>query len=326
MGESLVDLVIVGGGINGVGVARDAAGRGLSVVLCEMGDLAQATSSASTKLIHGGLRYLEYFEFRLVHEALVEREVLWRMAPHIIWPLRFVLPHNPNLRPAWFVRAGLFLYDHIGGRKRLAPTRVVDLRRDSVGAPLKPAFRKAFEYSDCWVDDARLVVLNAVDAARRGADVRTRSRCVGAKAHGDVWQVEIEDVRSGRREVVSARALINAAGPWVNTFLEDSVALATDHRVRTVKGSHIVVPRLFDHDRAYIFQNDDRRIAFAIPYERDFTLIGTTDEDFEGDPGSVAITDDEVAGAGRFPSGRSFPACAKLAPTGSHSATHWPAG
>jgi glycerol-3-phosphate dehydrogenase len=290
------DVAIIGGGINGCGIARDAAGRGLSVYLCEQADLASGTSSASTKLIHGGLRYLEYYEFRLVREALQEREVLWRAAPHIIWPLRFVLPHHRGLRPAWLLRLGLFLYDHLGGRALLPATRTLDLRSDATGAPLKPGdFTKGFEYSDCWVDDARLVALNAVDAARRGADIRTRTRAVGAERRGDHWLLTTEHVESGRREEIKARTLVNAAGPWVVRTLSDVAKVETQARIRLVQGSHIVVPKLFEHDRCYIFQNTDGRIVFAIPYEQDFTLIGTTDQDYAGELGKVRITPEEVA-------------------------------
>ncbi|MEP9396349.1 glycerol-3-phosphate dehydrogenase [Mesorhizobium sp. KR2-14] len=288
------DVFIIGGGINGCGIARDAAGRGYSVCLAEMDDLASGTSSGSTKLIHGGLRYLEHYEFRLVREALMEREVLWRMAPHIIRPMRFVLPHAAGLRPAWLIRLGLFLYDHIGGRKLLPATRTLDMRRDPAGKPLKPLFAKAFEYSDGWVDDARLVVLNARDAADRGADIRTRTRVVAARRAGDHWVVLLEDTRSGAVEEVRARLIVNAAGPWVDRVLADAVGDAKAHHVRLVQGSHVVVRKKFDDPRAYFFQNKDGRIIFAIPYEEDFTLIGTTDRDFSGDPHGVKITDAEV--------------------------------
>lgn len=292
---AVYDLAIVGGGINGCGIARDAAGHGWSVYLCEQNDLASATSSASTKLIHGGLRYLEYYEFRLVREALREREVLWRMAPHIIWPLRFVLPHLPGLRPAWFLRLGLFLYDHLGGREKLPATRTIDLRDDVAGKPLKPGFARAFEYSDCWVEDARLVVLNAQDAARRGATIRTRTRLVEAVRRDGIWHATVEEVRTGIRTTIQARLLVNAAGPWVASILENGVKSDVGHRIRMVQGSHIVVPKLFDHDRCYIFQNADKRIVFAIPYERDFTLIGTTDRDFQGDPAQAHASPEEIA-------------------------------
>jgi glycerol-3-phosphate dehydrogenase len=279
------DLAVIGGGVNGAGIARDAAGRGLKVLLVEQGDLAGATSSASTKLIHGGLRYLEHYEFRLVHEALTEREVLLRAAPHIVWPLRFVLPHHAGLRPWWLIRLGLFLYDHLGGRKILPPTRSVDLRNDPVGAPLRPDYTRAFEYSDCWVDDARLVVLLARDAANHGADIRTRTRCLGARVVDGAWRLALGDGTE-----CTARALVNAAGPWVSHVLGDVLGHTAPARVRLVKGSHIVVRRLFAHDRCYIFQNRDGRICFAIPYEQDFTLIGTTDADYAGDPSQVAIS------------------------------------
>ena len=287
--HDLIDLAIIGGGINGTGIARDAAGRGWSVLLAEKDDLGSATSSASTKLIHGGLRYLEHFEFRLVRESLMEREVLWGIAPHIIWPLRFVLPHHAGIRPAWMLRAGLFLYDHIGGRKRLPATRTLDLRTDPAGAVLKPEFTKGFEYSDCWVQDSRLVALNARDAANRGAEILTRTAVTSATREHGAWTVSLE---SGRR--VRARALVNAAGPWVATVLGTVLHADAPAKVRLVKGSHIVVPRLFAHDRCYIFQNADNRIFFAIPYERDFTLIGTTDQDFHGDPTGVQISEAEI--------------------------------
>jgi len=290
------DLLVVGGGINGCGIARDAAGRGLSVYLCEMGDLAGGTSSRSTKLIHGGLRYLEQYDFRLVREALTEREVLWRIAPHIVRPLRFVLPHQVGLRPAWMLRAGLFLYDHLGGRQRLPGTRVLDLAADSAGAPLKPgAFATGFEYSDCWVDDARLVVLNARDAAERGASIHTRTRAVAASRAQDAWHLTVAHASSGQRETIAARVLVNAAGPWVAEVSVAGLGNDPSGRVRLVQGSHIVVRKLFDHDRAYIFQRPDGRIVFAIPYEGEFTLIGTTDRDYAGDPAETAATPEEIA-------------------------------
>lgn len=288
------DVAIIGGGINGCGIARDAAGRGLSVFLCEQGDLGGATSASSTKLIHGGLRYLEYYEFRLVREALIEREVLLRLAPHIIWPLRFVLPHHAGLRPAWLIRLGLFLYDHLGGREILPGSRALDLTRDAAGLPLKPAFRRGFEYSDCWVEDSRLVVLNALDAAERKAVIRPRTRCLSARREGEGWVLELEDVRTGGRSEVHARVLINAAGPWVSEVISKRIGSNEPARIRLVKGSHIILPRLFEHDRAYIFQNSDGRIVFTIPYEGDFTLIGTTDVDYEGDPGKVRISEEET--------------------------------
>ncbi len=296
-GGKPIDLLIVGGGINGAGIARDAAGRGLSVVLCEQNDLASATSSASTKLIHGGLRYLETYAFRLVREALIEREVLLRAAPHIIWPLSFVLPHNKGLRPAWMVRLGLFLYDHLAERGRLPGSYGIDLRDDPAGAPLNPDFTKAFCYSDCWVEDARLVVLNAIDAAERGAEILPRTRLTAARREGSLWQATLEPsgAGGGPPRLVTARALVNAAGPWVLDVQNKVPGAKKGSGLRLVKGSHIVVPRISTGAQAYIFQNPDRRIIFAIPYERDFTLIGTTDLPYEGDPGAVAITAEETA-------------------------------
>ena len=288
------DLAIIGGGVNGCGIARDAVGRGNSVVLCEMNDLASGTSSWSTKLIHGGLRYLEYYEFRLVREALIERETLWKIAPHIIRPLRFVLPHHAGLRPSWLLRLGLFLYDHIGGRKLLPPTCSLDLTVDNVGTPLQPGrFTRGFEYSDCFVDDARLVVLTARDAADRGAEIRTRTRAVETRQIDGIWHITTEEARSGTRRVIQARALVNAAGPWVDV-LSAGAGINTRARVRLVQGSHIVVRKLYDHDRAYIFQNGDGRIVFVIPYQDDFTLIGTTDSDYHGDPSQVKATQQDI--------------------------------
>jgi glycerol-3-phosphate dehydrogenase len=290
----IFDIAIIGGGINGCGIARDAVGRGLSVFVCEKNDLASATSSASTKLIHGGLRYLEYHEFRLVREALTEREVMWRLAPHIIWPLRFVLPHHKGLRPAWLLRLGLFLYDHLGGRKYLPATRTLRLNRDPAGGPLKPDFTLGFEYSDCWVEDARLVVLNARDAVEKGAEVATRTRCSHAERRDGLWHLSLVDERTGRQRQIRARSLVNAAGPWVADIMH--AVLRDNHPapVRLVQGSHIVTKRLYDHDRCYIFQNSDGRIFFAIPYERDFTLVGTTDQDYQGDPAQVKISPEEI--------------------------------
>jgi glycerol-3-phosphate dehydrogenase len=288
------DLAVIGGGVNGCGVARDAAGRGLSVFLCEQGDLAQATSGASTKLFHGGLRYLEYYEFRLVREALIERETLLRAMPHISWPLRFVLPHHSGLRPAWLLRLGLFLYDHLGGRKLLPPTRTLDLTSDPAGAPLKDAFRRGFEYSDCWVEDSRLVALNARDAAARGAEIATRTRCVSAERADGLWRLTLEEVETGARREARARVLVNAGGPWVSEIIRGRARLDTADRIRLVRGSHIVTRRLFEHDRAYIFQNADGRIVFAIPYETDFTLIGTTDRDHDDAPQHAACSPEEA--------------------------------
>lgn len=293
------DVLIVGGGINGCGIARDLAGRGYRVVLCERDDLASHTSSSSTKLIHGGLRYLEYYEFSLVRKALAEREVLLRSAPHIMWPLRFVMPHDAAMRPAWMVRMGLFLYDHLAHREVLPASRGVDLRRHAAGAPLKPEFTRGFVYSDGWVDDARLVVLNAVDAAERGATILTRTACVSAVRDARGWTAALAG-DDGSSTLVRARALVNAAGPWAESFLRGIArpaggeVLAT-RSLRLVKGSHIVVPKCFEHDHAYIFQNPDKRIIFAIPYEGEFTLIGTTDVEIEGEPGSACIDANETA-------------------------------
>ncbi|MCA8504303.1 glycerol-3-phosphate dehydrogenase [Burkholderia multivorans] len=287
------DLLVVGGGINGAGIARDAAGRGLSVLLCEQDDLASHTSSASTKLIHGGLRYLEYKEFGLVRKALQERETLLRAAPHIMWPLRFVMPHMPNLRPAWLIRIGLFLYDHLAKRELLPGSRGIDMRRHAAGAPLVDSIRRGFVYSDGWVDDARLVVLNALDAKERGAEILTRTKLVSAERRSDEWEARLRQP-DGAIRVVRARAIANAAGPWVGDVLHGALGRGAHHSVRLVKGSHIVTRRLFDHDHAYIFQNPDKRIIFAIPYERDFTLIGTTDVEYTSDPALVAIDRDET--------------------------------
>ena len=314
MNESdICDLFIIGGGINGCGIARDAAGRGLSVTLAEKGDLASATSSASTKLFHGGLRYLEYFEFRLVREALIEREVLLKAMPHISWPMRFVLPFHRDMRfdsetptsrlltrvmpwmkgrrPAWLIRLGLFLYDSLGKRGILPGTQRVDLTTDPAGQPLKSQFQTAFEYSDCWVDDARLVVLNARDAAARGARILTRTEVTSATRHDTYWEVQMRDVATGETRVQRARMLVNAGGPWVADLLKDQLGIASRETVRLVRGSHIVTPRLFDHDRCYFFQGGDGRIIFAIPYEEDFTLIGTTDAD-HSDPDTTPTCSD----------------------------------
>ncbi|KQS61421.1 glycerol-3-phosphate dehydrogenase [Rhizobium sp. Leaf371] len=294
-GQEPFDIFVIGGGINGCGIARDAIGRGYSVGLAEMNDFASGTSSGATKLIHGGLRYLEHYEFRLVRESLMEREVLWAMAPHIIWPMRFVLPfHKGGIRPAWLIRLGLFLYDHIGGRKLLPATKTLDMRRDPAGKPLKPLFTKAFEYSDGWVDDARLVVLNARDAANRGAEILSRSRVISARREGALWAIDIQDGKGGPVRRVTSRMLINAAGPWVDRVLSNAVGKNQVHNVRLVQGSHIVIRQKFNDPRAYFFQNPDGRIIFAIPYERDFTLIGTTDQDFTGDPKDIRITDAET--------------------------------
>jgi glycerol-3-phosphate dehydrogenase len=289
----IYDLFIIGGGVNGCGIARDAVGRGLTVFLAEQGDLASGTSSASTKLIHGGLRYLEHYEFRLVREALIEREVLLQAAPHIIWPLRFVLPHHKGLRPWPILRLGLFLYDHLGGRKLLPATRSVDLKSDVTGKPLKDSYTRGYEYSDCWVEDARLVVLNARDAEARGAVIRTRTKCTSARRAEGVWELTVTG-EDGAEETIRAKALINAAGPWVSQVLGAVVGRNDPDKIRMVKGSHLVVDKLYDHDRCYIFQNADGRICFAIPYEQNYTLIGTTDEDHKGDPGKPQISEAET--------------------------------
>ena len=295
MSDKIYDIAIIGGGINGCGIARDAAGRGLSVYLAEKNDLASGTSSASTKLIHGGLRYLEHYEFGLVRASLREREVLWGMAPHIIKPLRFVLPQLKGLRPAWLIRLGLFLYDHLGGRKFLPGTRSLDLTRDPAGAPLRPCLTRGFEYSDCWVDDARLVVLNASDAAARNAVIRTGTEVTSARRNGNVWQIDVRNNRTNETSNLRAHALVNASGPWIGDVIKDCVSVASTSRVRLVKGSHIVVPRLFAHDRAYIFQNADQRIIFAIPYEQNYTLIGTTDLDYSGAPEDARAEAEEIS-------------------------------
>lgn len=287
------DILIVGGGINGAGIARDAAGRGLSVVLCEKDDLASHTSSASTKLIHGGLRYLEQFEFGLVRKALIEREILMRSAPHIIRPLRFILPHDKGQRPAWMIRVGLFLYDHLARRELLPDSHGVNLRTHEAGAPLKKIFTKGFAYSDAWVDDARLVVLNAMDAAEKGAIILTRTKCEAVTRNADRWEATLRKA-TGESIDVRAKVLINAAGPWATQFLHDTVHGRTGKKLRLIKGSHIVVKKLFDHPYAYIFQHPDGRIVFAISYEHDFTLIGTTDIDYHGDADNVAIDAEEV--------------------------------
>ena len=298
-----IDLFVIGGGINGCGIARDAAGRGLSVVLAEMNDLASATSSASTKLFHGGLRYLEYFEIRLVREALIERETLLRAMPHISWPMRFVLPYHKDMRfegstptskilnvvmpwmkgrrPAWLIRFGLFLYDNLGGRKILPGTTTVDLTTDPVGRPINDKFKQAYEYSDCWIEDSRLVVLNARAAQALGAQIMTRTKVVSAHQVDGQWDVTVENEHG--QQTIRARMIVNAGGPWVGDIIHNTVGLNSSEGVRLVRGSHIVTKRLFDHDKCYFFQGTDGRIIFAIPYETDFTLIGTTDAE-QADP------------------------------------------
>ncbi len=309
------DLFVIGGGINGCAIARDAAGRGLRVTLAEMGDLAGATSSASTKLFHGGLRYLEFFEINLVRHALAERETLLKAMPHISWPMRFVLPYHPEMRfdtstpasrlvtafmpwlkgrrPAWMIRFGLFMYDHLGGREILPGTRAVDLTTDPVGKPLKEKFRRAYEYSDCWVEDSRLVALNASDAARRGAKILTRTRVVSAERTGGVWTLHTEDAETEKQTLFQAKTVVNAGGPWVEDVVRHRLKQNSSEGIRLVRGSHIVVKKLFDHDKCYFFQGADGRIIFAIPYETDFTLIGTTDKDHGHDPSVPAAATEE---------------------------------
>ena len=292
-------MLVVGGGINGAGIARDLAGRGWRVVLAEQDDLAAHTSSSSTKLIHGGLRYLEHYEFSLVRKALLEREVLLKSAPHIMRPLRFVMPHDPSMRPAWMIRLGIFLYDHLARREVLPGSRGVNLRTHPLGAPLQDRYTRGFVYSDGWVDDARLVVLLAIDAQTHGAQILTRTRCIAAQRSAQGWLATLRSA-DGQERRIHARVLVNAAGPWAEAFLRGEArpahgeALAT-RSLRLIKGSHIVVPRCFAHDHAYIFQNPDKRIIFAIPYEERFTLIGTTDVELDCDPGAARIGSDEVA-------------------------------
>ncbi len=285
------DLLVIGGGVNGTGIAMDAAGRGLNVVLCEMNDLASATSSSSSKLIHGGLRYLEHYEFRLVREALAEREALLASAPHIMWPMRFRLPHQPHLRPAWMIRTGLFLYDHLAKRELLPGSRSINFGSDS---PLKSGITKGFEYSDGWVDDARLVVLSAANARNKGATILTRTRCTRAIRQDGHWLITLEDTLQGNRHSLRAKVIVNATGPWVSSLFKDSLEIKAPKQIRMVKGSHIVVPRLNQNTEAYILQNEDQRIVFVIPYEDDFSLIGTTDVDYEGDPSEARISPSET--------------------------------
>ena len=311
-----VDIFVIGGGINGTGIARDAAGRGLTVTLAEMDDLASATSSASTKLFHGGLRYLEFFEFGLVKKALIERETLLRAMPHISWPMRFVLPYHADMRfetttpasrllntvmpwmkgrrPAWMIRFGLFLYDHLGRREIIPGTKTLDLSSDPAGDALIEKFTRAYEYSDCWVEDARLVVLNARDAEIRGATILTRTKVISAKRDGDVWTIVTENLATGVKASHTAKAIVNAGGPWVEDVVRDKAQLKTSEGIRLVQGSHIVTKRLFDHGKCYFFQGEDGRIVFAIPYETDFTLIGTTDREYSGDPKAATCTPEEA--------------------------------
>ena len=323
-GGDIVDLFVIGGGINGCGIARDAAGRGMSVDLAEMNDLASATSSASTKLFHGGLRYLEYFEIRLVREALVERETLLRAMPHISWPMRFVLPYHRDMRfegetptsrilnvvmpwmrgrrPAWLIRLGLFLYDHLGGRDILPGTRTLDLREAPEGAPLKDKFAQAFEYSDCWIEDSRLGGAQRARCRGAGATIRVRTRVIGAERKGGLWHVRLEDSETGATDTVRARALVNAGGPWVGDVITGTLRLNSSEGVRLVRGSHIVTRKLYDHDKCYFFQGTDGRIIFAIPYEGEFTLLGTTDAEHESPDTAPECTPEEAAYLCRFAS------------------------
>lgn len=294
-GVEYCDVFVVGGGINGAGIARDAAGRGYTVALCDAGDFGSGTSSASTKLIHGGLRYLEYYKFRLVAESLRERERLWQMAPHIIWPMRFLLPHHRALRPRWLLRLGLFIYDHLGGRKLLPKARRVDLRRDPAGQLLQSKFKTAFEYSDCWVEDSRLVVLNLRDAFRRGAKIMPRTKLVTATFIEGRWLLTLEDQTSGRQHNLIAATLVNAAGPWVDEVLRNALGRNDINNIRLVGGSHIVIKRRLPDERSYMFQNADGRVVFAIPYERDYLLIGTTDNDNVSLDEPLQISDAEIA-------------------------------
>lgn len=287
--SKIYDIAVIGGGINGVGIANDAAGRGLSVFLCEKDDLASHTSSASSKLIHGGLRYLEHKEFRLVREALAEREVLLAKAPHIIKPMRFIMPHRPHLRPAWLIRAGLFFYDHLGKREKLLGSNLIYFKEDS---PLKPAITRGFEYSDCTVDDARLVVLNALQAKENGAKVVTRTRCIKAYRQQGLWHLELQT--GAELYQIRAKALVNAAGPWVEEIISENLQLKSPYQIRLIQGSHIVVPKLYDCHKAFIMQNEDRRIVFAIPYLEQYTLIGTTDQEYLDDPQKVEVTEVEI--------------------------------
>lgn len=289
-----VDLFVIGGGVNGAGVARDAAGRGLSVLLCEQGDLAGATSSASSKLIHGGLRYLEHRQFRFVREALIERETLLGLAPHIIRPLRFILPWEKGQRPRWLIALGLMLYDHLGPRRRLGESRRIDLRKSLEGAPLNRNLTTGFSYFDCAVDDSRLVILNALDARERGAEIRTRTRCLSARRELGLWRIDLQDLRDGTERSIFARALVNAAGPWASDVSIAICGLGAGKKLRLVKGSHIVTRRLYEENHAYILQNPDRRVVFVMPFAEDFTLIGTTETPFSGDPAHTAIDSDEI--------------------------------
>ena len=289
----MLDILVIGGGVNGVAIARDAAGRGLKVLLCEKDDLAAHTSSSSTKLIHGGLRYLEHYEFKLVRESLIEREILLRAAPHIIKPMRFILPYDAGLRPALMLRTGLFLYDHIGGRKILPKTTKANLTAAPHASVLQDRLTFGYEYSDCWVEDARLVVLNAIDAEERGAEILTHTACTALTRSGDHWQATLKSSTGNLRDI-SAKIIVNAAGPWVDDILDKIYPGRQKHNVRLVKGSHIVTKKLYEGDHCYIFQNADNRIIFAIPYEGEYTLVGTTDQSFSGDQNIVEISPEEI--------------------------------
>ena len=289
--RTVYDVVVIGGGINGVGIALDAAGRGLSVQLCEMGDLGSSTSSNSSKLIHGGLRYLEYYEFRLVREALAEREVLLSKAPHIMSPLRFRLPHRPHLRPAWMIRLGLFLYDHLAKRVSLPSSKGIKFQADD---PLIEEIKRGFEYSDGWVDDSRLVILNAMGAKHKGAQIKTRHRCVKAERKDGMWEVEIENQLTGEKEVVNARLLVNAAGPWVSSLFQSALKVQAPKKICLVKGSHIIVPKIHSGKEAYILQNEDGRVVFVTPFEDEYSLVGTTDVVHHGDPLEAKISQEET--------------------------------
>ena len=289
--DSEYDLLVIGGGVNGTGIAADAAGRGLKVLLCEQSDLACATSSNSSKLIHGGLRYLEHYEFRLVKEALAEREVLLKNAPHIMWPLTFRLPHQKHLRPAWMIRIGLFMYDNLAKRETLAGSRGIKFGANSV---LEPSITKGFEYSDGWVDDSRLVILNALAAKQKGAIIATQTKCVNAHRGQDKWHVTLEQQHTNTTYNIAAKGIVNAAGPWVAKLFDEALIEKSPQNIRLVKGSHIVVPRIHHEEQAYILQNKDQRIVFVIPFEDDFSLIGTTDVEHNTDAKDVKISDQEI--------------------------------
>ncbi|MGB6977127.1 MAG: glycerol-3-phosphate dehydrogenase [Gammaproteobacteria bacterium] len=289
------DLLIIGGGINGVGIAADAAGRGLKVTLCEKADLASGTSSASSKLIHGGLRYLQQGEFRLVREALKEREILWAKAPHIIHPELFILPYVETLHPLWQIRLGLWLYDHLGGRQRLPKSHMLDLIQHPAGSILQSKYNKGFSYIDCYVDDARLVVLNAIQAQQLGAKILTYTEMLQAQRYADYWRVLVRSKNTGKEQWLETRILINAAGPWVQEVLHDRIGIKPHYQTILVKGSHIVVPRFFKENFAFTLQNEDGRVIFVIPFDERFILIGTTEVGYQGDPANATISPEEIA-------------------------------